>query len=71
MSNRLKHPKGPSKMKANFMAPVLINDDEKVKPILKLHKGFTGFPGWTYHPTRGFKKVAGFKPDVFQKLSAV
>jgi hypothetical protein len=68
MSKRLQHPRGPANIKKNFLKPVLSATGEAV---LKLHKGFTGFTGWSYHPTRGFKKVNGFKPDFFQNLTAV
>jgi hypothetical protein len=66
MSKRLKHPKGPANMKANYLAPIMENGEAK----LKLHKGFTGFNGWLYHPTKGFKKMSGFKPQHFRSIAA-
>jgi hypothetical protein len=68
MSKRLQHPAGPANMKANYLKAVLGTDGQ---PALKLHKGFTGFKGWSYHPTRGFKKVSGFNATQFKSISAV
>lgn len=66
MTKRLQHPKGPANMKANYLKPVL---NELGEPELKKFKGFTGFKGWVYHPTRGFKKVNGFKPTQFHGIT--
>jgi hypothetical protein len=71
MSKRLIHPKGPSNMLPAFSLPILENG----KPRLKRFQGFTGFKGWRYHPTRGFKKVEGyvptFKGDVLKEHSTL
>lgn len=65
MSKRLQHPKGPANVKASYLKPIL-NEDGKAG--LKQHKGFLGFPGFKYHPTRGFKKISGFEPVEFQDV---
>jgi len=68
MSKRLQHPAGPAKLKANYFKEVVGDDGT---PKLKLHKGFVGYKGWSYHPTRGFKKVSGFNPSQFQERIAI
>jgi hypothetical protein len=32
-------------------------------PTKRIQQGFTGFPGYRYHPTKGFRKEAGYKPS--------
>ena len=56
MKKRLIHPTGPKEIKANTLKPVLEDGTPKLKKVI----GFPGYNGWKYHPTRGFKKIAGF-----------
>jgi hypothetical protein len=70
MTKRLQHPKGPSKMRKAFIIEEVVPTPEgEAKLVKKLMKGFSGFPGWAYHPTRGFKKVQGFKPESLIKVA--
>ena len=66
MSKRKVHPKGPSNMKKTTYQPAI---DQNGKPTLQKVPGFSGFPGWVYHPTRGFKKVSGFILPIFKAFS--
>jgi hypothetical protein len=70
MSKRLVQPKGPANMKKNFIiqVPTILPSGEEIN-VPKLTKGYAGVPGWAYHPTRGFKKVHGFKPESLLSVS--
>jgi len=48
--------KGSSNMKKDTY--VIAANGEKV-----FKQGFRGFKGFSYHPTKGFKKVSDYKPD--------
>lgn len=60
MSRKVPKQKGPSKMAStyNFMAPDAIGNGYRLIPI----QGFKGFPGFRYHPTKGFRREAGYNP---------
>ena len=47
--------KCPGNMKRNQVITNPENPGQKVKVI-----GFTGFPGFRYHPTKGLRKDSGF-----------
>lgn len=40
-------------------------------PFAQIKKGFQGFPGWRYHPTKGFRKESSFKPLSAKELSDI
>jgi hypothetical protein len=52
-----KCPKGPANMSRNQITRNPENPTQFIKVI-----GFTGFPGFRYHPTKGFRREAGYNP---------